>query len=195
MEKNRLDSKFVELLKKGDMVGFDAIYNKYCRKLHGFVMMYLKQEEDAKEIVQEVFIKVWNARQKIDVYASFESFLFTIAYNSTMSLLRKRITETKSRDYLKSLQQTEVAESAIDELQYQELKAQLQTLLNQLTPRQKEIFSLSRDEGLSHSEIAKKLNLSESTVNNHLVTTLKFLKKHLSNNVSVSMLFFYWLVF
>ncbi len=195
MKNNRLDNKFVQLLKEGNMAGFDAIYNRYCRKLHGFVMMYLKQEEDAEEIVQEVFIKVWNARQKIDVYASFESFLFTIAYNSTMSLLRKRLSEAKSRDYLKAVQQIESGGSAIDELQYQELKAQLQALLNQLTPRQKEIFSLSRDEGLSHSEIAKKLNLSESTVNNHLVTTLKFLKKHLGNNLSVSMLLFYWLVF
>lgn len=194
MKKNRLDSKFVQLLKEGDMAGFDAIYNRYCRKLHGFVMMYLKQEEDAEEIVQEVFIKVWNARQKIDVYASFESFLFTIAYNSTMSLLRKRLTEAKSRDYLKAVQQIESGGSAIDELQYQELKAQLQALLKQLTPRQKEIFSLSRDEGLSHSEIAEKLNLSESTVNNHLVATLKFLKKHLGNNLSVSMLLFYCLV-
>src|SRR5690554_4019296 len=106
--------------------------------------MYLKQEEDAQEIVQEVFVKIWQSRAKIDVFASFESFLFTIAYNATMSLLRKRMSETKSREYLKSLQQIESSEEIIEEIHYQELNTKVQTLLNQLTPRQKEIYLLSR---------------------------------------------------
>lgn len=191
MKGNRPNSELVKLLKKGDVVAFDAIYNKYCRKLHGFVLMYLKQEEDAEEIVQEVFIKIWNSRDKIDVYASFESFLFTIAYNSTMSLLRKRMTEAKSREYLKSVQQIEGAEEVIDELQFKELNDQLKSLLERLTPRQKEIFQLSREDGLTHAEIAQKLNISESTVNNHLVTILKFLKNNIDSSLAVSVLFFF----
>ncbi len=191
MKGNRPNSELVKLLKKGDVVAFDAIYNKYCRKLHGFVLMYLKQEEDAEEIVQEVFIKIWNSRDKIDVYASFESFLFTIAYNATMSLLRKRMTEAKSREYLKSVQQIEGAEEVIEELQFKELNDQLESLLERLTPRQKEIFQLSREEGLTHAEIAQKLNISESTVNNHLVTILKFLKNNIDSSLAVSVLFFF----
>ncbi|MCE4564692.1 RNA polymerase sigma-70 factor [Maribellus sp. CM-23] len=191
MKGNRPNSELVKLLKKGDVVAFDAIYNKYCRKLHGFVLMYLKQEEDAEEIVQEVFIKIWNSRDKMDVYASFESFLFTIAYNATMSLLRKRMTEAKSREYLKSVQQIEGAEEVIDELQFKELNDQLKSLLERLTPRQKEIFELSREDGLTHAEIAQKLNISESTVNNHLVTILKFLKNNIDSGLVVSVLFFF----
>ena len=152
--------------------------------------MYLKQEEDAEGIVQEVFIKIWQSRKKIDVFSSFESFLFTIAYNATMSLLRKRISETKSRVYLKSLQQIDSVEQIIDEIQYKELNQKVQTLLNQLTPRQKEIYLLSREEGLTHEEIARKLNISESTVNNHLVTALKYLKLHLGSRLVVNALFF-----
>ncbi len=191
MKGNRPNSELVKLLKKGDVMAFDAIYNKYCRKLHGFVLMYLKQEEDAEEIVQEVFIKIWNSRDKMDVYASFESFLFTIAYNATMSLLRKRMTEAKSREYLKSVQQIEGAEEVIEELQFKELNDQLESLLERLTPRQKEIFHLSREEGLTHAEIAQKLNISESTVNNHLVTILKFLKNNIDSSLAVSVLFFF----
>jgi len=176
-------------LKQGDITAFDAIYNTYCHKLHQFVFMYLKQEEDAEGIVQEVFIKIWQSREKIDIYASFESFLFTIAYNATMSLLRKRMSETKSREYLKSLQQIETSEQVIDEIQYKELNQKVQILLNQLTARQKEIYLLSREEGLTHEEIAQKLNISESTVNNHMVTALKYLKAHLGSNLAVSVLF------
>ncbi len=171
------------------MAAFDAIYNKYCHKLHEFVFRYLKQEEDAEGIVQEVFIKIWEARGKIDVYASFESFLFTIAYNTTISLLRKRVCETKSREYLKSLQQIDSTDTINDEIQFNELNQKVQSLLQQLTPRQKEIYLLSREEGMTHNEIAQKLNISESTVNNHLVTTLKYLKFHFDNSLPVNILF------
>ncbi|WP_073003328.1 RNA polymerase sigma factor [Mariniphaga anaerophila] len=189
MKKDILNTELVKLLRKGDMAAFDAIYNRYCHKLHQFVFMYLKQEEDAEEIVQEVFIKIWESRAKIDVYSSFESFLFTIAYNSTMSLLRKRVSETKSREYLRSLQRIDAAEQVIDEIQFKELNNKIESLLTQLTPRQKEIYHLSREEGLTHSEIAEKLNISESTVNNHLVTTLKFIKLHVDSSLVINALF------
>jgi RNA polymerase sigma-70 factor (ECF subfamily) len=183
------NTELVKLLRKGDMAAFDAIYNKYCYKLHEFVFLFLKQKEDAEEIVQEVFIKIWESRGKIDIYASFESFLFTIAYNATMSLLRKRMRETKSREYLKSLQQVSSAEQIIDEIQYKELKQKVEFLLKQLTPRQEEIYRLSREERLTHEEIAKKLNISESTVNNHLVKIMKFLKIHIDSGLAVNALF------
>jgi len=183
------NTELVKHLKKGDIAAFDAIYNKYCYKLHQFVFMYLKQEEDAEGIVQEVFIKIWESRGKIDIYASFESFLFTIAYNATMSLLRKRVSETKSREYLKSLQQIDSADQVIDEIQFKELNQKVQSLLDQLTPRQREIYFLSREEGLTHEEIAQKLNISKSTVNNHLVSTIKYLKAHISSSLAVNILF------
>ena len=185
------NTELLLLLKKGDMIAFNTIYNKYCYKLHEFVLMYLKQEEDAEGIVQEVFIKIWESKDKIDVYSSFESFLFTIAYNSTISLLRKRVSENKSREYLKSLQQIDTAEQVIDEIQFKELDQKVQSLLEQLTPRQKEIYLLSREDGLTHKEIAQKLNISESTVNNHLVTVLKYLKSHIDNNLIINALFLY----
>lgn len=171
------------------MAAFDAIYTTYCHKLHEFVIRYVKLEEDAEGIVQEVFMKIWEARTKIDVFASFESFLFTIAYNTTMSLLRKRVSESKSREYLKSFQQIATADEVINEIHFNELNQKVQSLLKQLTPRQKEIFLLSREEGLTHKEIAEKLNISENTVNNHLVTILKFLKSHIDSSLAVNVLF------
>ncbi len=189
MKNTTSNTELVKLLKKGDMAAFDAIYNKYCHKLHGFVLRYLKQEEDAEGIVQEVFIKIWESRHKIDIYSSFEAFLFTIAYNTSISLLRKRVSETKSREYLKSFQQANAPENAIDELQFKELNNKVQSLLKKLTPRQREIYLLSREEGLTHKEIAKNLDISINTVKNHLVSTLKFLKSHMDSSLSVNILF------
>ena len=191
MGNTKLNSELIGLLKKGDVAAFDTIYNMYCHKLHQFVIRYLKQEEDAEEIVQEVFIKIWESKAKIKNHASFESFLFTISYNATISLLRKRLSESKSKEYLKSIQQIQNANTVVDELQFNELNEKVQRLLEQLTPRQKEIFILSREEGLTHKEIAQRLKISENTVKNHLVTSLKFLKSNINITLISSALFFH----
>ena len=171
------------------MSAFDGIYKKYSRRLYGFVFRYVKQQSDTEEIVQEVFIKIWKSRDKIDVYSSFESFLFTIAHNATVHQLKKRATEQKYVEHVKSLQSIEETYELTDEIHYNELKHKLQGLLDELSPRQKEIFQLSREEGLSHKEIAEKLGISTNTVKNHLVTTLSFLKSKLDNKLIISGLF------
>nr|WP_321485460.1 RNA polymerase sigma-70 factor [uncultured Draconibacterium sp.] len=181
--------ELVKLLKKGDITAFDIIYKKYSRRLYGFVFGYVKQETDTEEIVQEVFLKIWKSRNKINVYSSFESFLFTVAHNATVNVLKKRAIEQKYVDHVKSLQQIDNTYELTDEIQYKELVAKYQDLLKELSPRQKEIFHLSREEGLSHKEIAEKLGISTNTVKNHLVATISFLKKRIDNGLIISGLF------
>lgn len=189
MNNNESNIELVKLLKKGDMKAFDIIYKKYSRRLYGFVYRYVKQETDTEEIVQEVFIKIWKSRDTINIYSSFESFLFTIAHNATVNLLKKRATEQKYVEHVKSLQHIDTTYELMDEIHYQELKHKFQGLLKELSPRQKEIFQLSREEGLSHKEIAEKLGISTNTVKNHLVTALSFLKGKLDNGLLISGLF------
>lgn len=191
MKVTKSNQELILLIRNGDRVAFYNIYERYCKRLNGFVLKYIKQETDAEEIVQEVFIKVWEARDKIDAYSSFESFLFTIAYNATMSLFRKRVSEKKYIEHIKSLQQVENAPNIIDEIHFNELNEMVQTLLNELTPRQKEIFQLSREEGLTHEEIAKKLNISVNTVKKHIVNTLAFLKLHIDTSLIINLLYIY----
>ena len=183
------NTELLKLLKIGNMSAFDIIYKKYSRRLYGFVYRYLKQETDTEEIVQEVFIKIWKSRDKIDVYSSFESFLFTIAHNATINLLKKKATGQKYIEHVKSLQCIQETYELTDEIHYNELKDKYQNLLDELSPRQKEIFQLSRDEGLSNREIAEKLGISVQTVKNHLVVSLSVLKNRLDNGLIISSLF------
>lgn len=185
------NTELVKLLKKGDMVAFDTIYERYFNRLYGFVFRYVKQKVDVEGIVQEVFIKIWETRSKIDVHSSFEYFIFTIAYNLTISLLRKRVIENKYVDHIKSLQQVKNADDILEDIHFKALEGKVQLLLNQLTPRQKQIFQLSREDGLSHREIAGKLNISVNTVKNHMVSTLSFLKRKIDKALIVSVLFVY----
>lgn len=181
----------IERYTKGDMTAFDEIYDFYSRKLYGFILSYVKQRADAEEIVQEVFLKIWESRKKIDIYASFDSFIFTIAYNTSISLLRKRVNEKKYMDQLEAKQQIYDADKFIDELHFNEINKQVESLLNELTPRQQEIFRLSREDGMSHQEIAQKLSISTNTVKNHLVAALAFLRSNLNNSLMVNALFIY----
>ena len=183
------NEKYLKLLKQGNLLAFDVIYKEYHQRLYGFVLKFLKQKEDAEEIVQEVFLKIWESRKKIDVYSSFDSFLFTIAYNTTINLLRKKMSQEKYIGYLKNIQKVDDAVDFIDEVEYNELKEKVDSLINRLSPRQQEIFRLSREAGLTHNEIAKKLNISENTVKNHLVSLLKFIKSNIDSNLIISALF------
>ena len=189
MKVTKSNRELLLLIQKDDRVAFYQLYESYSKRLYGFVLRFLKQEADAEEIVQEVFIKIWESRKKIDVYSSFESYIFTIAYNATMSLLRKRMTENKYLEHLKAIQFGN-APDIIGEIQYKELNEKIHSLLNELTPRQKEVFLLSREGGLSHNEIAEKLDISVLTVKKHIANTLSFLKSHLDNGLIINMLFF-----
>jgi RNA polymerase sigma-70 factor (ECF subfamily) len=191
LKEPKSNSDLFRLLNEGDIVAFDAIYERYCHRLFGFVLRYLKNREDAEEIVQEVFLKIWEARQKIDSYSSFDSFIFTVAYNSTITLLRKRVTEHKYLDNLKIRQEIASTPNLIDEIQFKELDERVHSIINRLTPRQQEVFRLSREERLTHEQIAKKLNISANTVKNHIVAALAFLKSELDNGLIVNILFFY----
>jgi RNA polymerase sigma-70 factor (ECF subfamily) len=185
------NKELLMLLRNDDRVAFYNIYERYCKKLYSFVFRFIKQEEDAEEIVQEVFVKIWKSRKNIDENSTFESYLFTIAYNTTISLFRKRTKEKKYLENLKALQQISNTPDIIDEIHFKELNAALQALLNRLTPRQKEIFQLSREEGLTHAEIAKKLDISVNTVKKHMANTLSFLKSHLDRSLIINLLLIY----
>lgn len=189
MKITKSNRELILRIQKDDRVAFYNIYERYSKRLYGFVLRYIKQKEDAEEIVQEAFLKIWESRNKIDAYGSFESFLFTIVYNTTISLLRKRINEKKYLEHVKSLQHPESSPDLIDEIQFNELNERVHSLLNELTPRQQEIFQLSREHGLSHDEIAKKLGISVNTVKKHMVNTLAFLRLHIDNALFVNLLF------
>jgi len=106
-----------------------------------------------------------------------------------INLLKKRVTEQKYVKHVKSLQVINESYELTDEIHYKELEQKFLGLLDELSPRQKEIFQLSREEGLSNKEIADKLGISIQTVKNHLVTTLSFLRNKLDNGLLISGLF------
>ena len=175
------DIELVRSLRKGDIKAFDRLFEKYARRLLYFVRGYIGSKEDAEGVVQEVFIKIWENRQKIKEHSSFQSFIFTITYNIIRKYFRAKYTEQK---YLKLF--FEDFEASVDntklEIEYYEMQEQVSFAIEHLSPKRKEIFQLSREEGLSHKEIARIMGISPKTVENQIHEAIKQIKKHLRKN-------------
>lgn len=189
MNHSNNDIDLIKKLQKGDTEAFDKIYNKYAGKLYLFAMKYLRSADEAKELVQSVFLKVWENHKKLKEESSFKSYLFTIAYNDICKLFRKRnyrqkfIEETLYENSQSSIE----TEDGID---YQSVLERVQQIVDKLPERQKTIFLKSRQEGKSSKEIAAELGLSPGTVDNYISESLKFIRNRLRDkNLPVLLLF------
>jgi len=187
-----IDSETIKQFKADDMSAFDIIYRKYSKKLYRFAYSIIKVKPDAEGIIHEVFIKVWEKRNKIDEYLSFESYLFTITYNTTISFIRKKVKENKYIEHLKSIQNPSIQSNIIPEIEYKELKDKSEKIIGLLPYRQKQIYKLNREEGLTYKEIAAKLTISINTVETHMERALKAIRKNFGK-VSIVLLILYYL--
>jgi RNA polymerase sigma-70 factor (ECF subfamily) len=173
----------VLLLKRGDISSFDKLYLKFHKKIYLFARGILKSHEDAESVVQDVFIKVWEKRMDLDEYQSFESFLFTVSYNAAISLIRKKLSEKRFlEEYARRL---EKEKQVANEAEYFDLRQRTQQLIDQLPQRRRQVYLMSREEGLSYAEIASRLEISVNTVENHMTAALKFLRNNLGESLTV----------
>ena len=184
------DNELVERLQKGDVEAFDLIYEKYSGKLYSFGLKYLRSTSEAEELVQSVFLKLWENHKNLRKESSFKSYIFTIAYNDICKLFRKRNYRQKFIDdtlYENSQSSSEI-EDGID---YQSVLEQVQQIVDKLPERQKTIFLKSRQEGKSTKEIAEEVGISPGTVDNYISESLKFIRKWLHNENLPILLFFF----
>lgn len=184
---------FVQRLKLDDRTVIDEIYALYHSKIFRFSLAYLKNEEDAYDVVQEVFIKLWENRLVLKKDTNFDAFLFVIAKNAVLSLFRKRATEQKYLDYLTQAA-TSNTQGTEEQIDYTFLKERYKQLIDQLPPKRKEVFRLSREKGLSNKEIAVMKGIAEKTVEDHISKSLFFFKQHLGSFGIWTALFYFLFV-
>lgn len=181
MENYQEIHELVLKLKKGDIKSFNVIYNIYNKKLFSFAFSMLKNKDDAKEILQETFIKLWTERENLNETKSFKSYLFSITHNKTIDLFRKRLNETSYKNTLfQNIESTDYDNQYENELA--EKKRIIVEIVNLLPRSRKEIFTLSKFRGLSHKEIALKLNISTKTIENQITSSIKFIRNKLQNS-------------
>ena len=184
------DERLMHEIKADNMFAFDVLYKKYSKKLYKFGFCILKSQVESENLIQDVYLNLWENRFKVEKDSSVKSYLFSIAYNSAISIIRKKARESQFIEYLKSLQ--EINEEPVNvELEYNELTTKLDEIIKELPPRQKEVYLLNRVEGLKYSEIAERLQISVNTIENHMSRALKTIREKLDNYSLVAILFWY----
>jgi RNA polymerase sigma-70 factor (ECF subfamily) len=192
-EKNT-DYKLVKSLKKGDLFAFDQLFSKYSKKLYYFAKGYLGSKEDAEGLVQEVFLLVWNKRKELKEHLSFNAFLYTVTYNAIRKYFRKKAREKKYLD--KFLEDYDGKHNkTVADIEYNNLQELANKAIEKLPEKRKLIFKLSRHEGLSNMEIAKRLDISKKTVENQIHSALKFLREQFGKETLFTLLFYYLFIF
>lgn len=181
------NKQLIQQLKKGDKVAFDTLFYAFEPTLYAYALKLTYDRDEAKEIVQEVFLKVWEKKQTIDPQYSFVSFLYTIAKNLVYNKAKHRVYQFAYNEYV-SLYDRQAESLTENMVQFNELHELVQSACQKLSPVRREVFILSRMEGLSHREIAERLNTSTSNVKNHIHKALRFLKEQLQVYVVIPLI-------
>ncbi len=173
------DTELVALLKEGDQPAYTVIYHKYFDSLYLHVCQRLGNAEEAKDIIHELFAQLWNKRDHLQIKSSLSGYLHTAVRNRVLDYIAHQQTESR---YVESLQgYLQQGYYLTDHLiREKQLNALIDQGINELPPKMKIIFELSRKEVLSNKEIAQKLGLSEQTVKKQIHYALKILRGKLA---------------
>ena len=184
------DKQVVEQLRIGSKDAFHFLFDTFGPKIHAFAMSYLKNEADAEELLQEVFLKLWEIRANIDSSRNIKSFLFKICINLIYDFIRRKNIEQAYLDYSGKINPS-FADNTWDDVIYNDMLNNLQQLVTLMPEQRQRIFKMSKEEGLSNEEIAQQLNLSRRTVENQLYRAVSFLKVKLGTGSLPALLFFF----
>ena len=188
-----IDAKILNDFKKGDHIAFEKIFERYSKQLFQFSLSYIKSEVDAEDIVQEVFIKIWNNRKEIKTDTSFQSYLFTIALNS----VRKYYNQLSRKNELKHdilFDSFGLNPDFDDRSDYQFMLDMLEELIRQMPEKRREVFIKKKIEEKSLKEISDELNITTKTVEYHITEGMRFLKSEFGKLQAKGLIFFYLFV-
>lgn len=163
-------------LRSGCQTAFRQIYTLYSGRIYLNIRKMVKSEQDAAELLQEVFIKVWDKRELIDPEQSFRSYLFQIAKYTVYNFIRKNNLEKQIQAYL-SQHNTQLYSHVEEQLDEKQDEQWLSRTIEQLPPQRRLIYKLCKIEGKSYAEVSTLLRISTSTINDHIVKATKYIKE------------------
>ncbi|MEJ2901103.1 RNA polymerase sigma factor [Pedobacter panaciterrae] len=177
----------IELLKKlreGDQLAFAQIYNLYRSKIYLYACNLCKSAETAEEVVQEVFIRIWQKKDQINPELNFDAYIRKITLNHVLNHLKKiardKVLQEEVLNYMDAIRH-----STDDSLLEKELLKTYDEAIALLPAQKKLIYQMSRNEEMTHEQIAERLNISKNTVKNHMVVATKFIRSYVSKHGSI----------
>ncbi|WGQ12241.1 sigma-70 family RNA polymerase sigma factor [Pedobacter gandavensis] len=179
MQTNIENQELLEKVASGDWEAFAALYNTYVPKLYRFIYPFANQnKEDTEEVIQDVFLKVWMRKEKIQGLRSFESYLFKMAKNQLLDQRGRQDSQLRLINKVGNAASKELA-SVHDQLVYDEYYKIAKGALQGLSPQRRRIFDMRMEEEMSIDEIAEALHISSSAVKKQLYEAINIIKKEL----------------
>ncbi|MCG3167399.1 MAG: ECF RNA polymerase sigma factor SigE [Bacteroidia bacterium] len=170
----------IALIKQGDERVFEQVFREHYKALCGYATRFLKEKEGAEEIVQDIFFKLWEKRETLEINSSLKSYLFRAVHNRCLNTVRHiDIRENYKADNEARIKAEE--ENITEQFNRFELQQQIQKAIDALPEQRQKIFKLSRLQGLKYREIAEQMQLSEKTVEAQMSKALKSLREDLKD--------------
>lgn len=173
-----IDYELLLLLKQGNVKAFSAVYDRYFELLFRHALSMLKDPEAVKDVIQNVFTRLWEMHENLEIHTSLSSYLYASTRHGVLKIIRHSKVEER---FFNNLQQLPVRlnSPAEEHLRETELRRIIEAEIIRLPPKMREVFTLSRIHNNSHREIAERLSLSENTVKRQMSNALFILRKKL----------------
>jgi RNA polymerase sigma-70 factor (family 1) len=188
------DETLLALVADGDKEAFTMLYRRYWESLFVSAARALRSKTDAADLVQDIFLSIWNRRNDLRITGSLAAYLQTSVRYKVIKYIEKNITR---RDYLVLITEVLVnyqAPDAESQLQIKELQNVVQSAVQQMPNKMREVYQLSRKHHLSHKEIAERLAISDETVKKHIQHALQIIKTAISLNATTfAVLLWQWM--
>lgn len=189
------DLEFLLQLREGNQSAFEALYKKYSLTLYANILRMVNDPEVADDLLQDLFIKIWEKRAEINPEKSFKGYLFTCSRFLVLNFLRHISVERQVENYL-SYTRSELHNPVEEAVFFKETDSILKQTLDKLPPQRQKIYALCKIEGLTYAEVATTLGISVTTVQDHIVKANKFIKEQLavSDSLILSVLLYQLLI-
>lgn len=177
MQPKLINKDFINALAMGDHGVFRKVFGLYFPKVHAFALGLIKNESDAEDVSQTVFIKLWTNRTKLLQVENLDSYIFTITRNTVLNQIAQR--KAFNVDLSNNLEATVNGTSPLELIEAKDLKLLIDMVVEQMPPQRQAVYRMSREEGLTNDQIAEQLGIQKKTVENHLNLALGELRKML----------------
>ena len=180
------DKELVELLMGGSQLAFGELYVRYKDELYYSCKQYLNDNTGAKDVVQDIFMQVWETRESLNAELSFSGYIHTLARNRILNMFRQLGVHSRFARYILD-NEKDLSNETEDTILNNDYAALLNGILDSLSPRQKEVFRLSRIDGLKYKEISEILHISIPAVQKHASIALEKIKEHLKQHANIDL--------
>jgi len=182
------DEQLLLMLADSDQQAFTALYNRYHTGIYNYQLAFVKIPSIAEDLTQEVFLKIWEARNRLKIHTSFAAYIYRISRNTAIDFMKKIAADRELRNEIILHKESFFPDSSSSQLLAKEYNHLYKQAIGSLSQQRRTVFLLCREEGKTYKEVARLLGISRHTVKEHMTKSLHNLRNFLSEKTESALL-------